>query len=35
MNKKYDAIIIGVGVIGAPIAYELCKMGYKRWASIS
>ena len=29
MNKKYDAIIIGVGVIGAPIAYELCKMGYK------
>ena len=29
MNKKYDAIIIGAGVIGAPIAYELCKMGYK------
>ena len=28
-NKKYDAIIIGTGVIGAPIAYELCKMGYK------
>ncbi len=22
MNKKYDAIIIGAGVIGCPIAYE-------------
>ena len=29
MNKKYDAIIIGAGVIGSPIGYELCKMGYK------
>ena len=29
MTKKYDAIIIGAGVIGSPIAYELCKMGYK------
>jgi len=29
MSKKYDAIIIGAGVIGAPIAYELAKMGYK------
>ena len=29
MTKKYDAIIIGSGVIGAPIAYELTKMGYK------
>ncbi|MCP4693506.1 MAG: FAD-binding oxidoreductase [Desulfobacterales bacterium] len=29
MNKKFDAIIIGAGVIGAPIAYELSKMGYK------
>jgi sarcosine oxidase subunit beta len=29
MNKKYDAIIIGAGIIGAPIAYELSKMGYK------
>ena len=29
MNKKYDAIIIGAGVIGSPIAYELSKMGYK------
>ena len=29
MNKKYDAIIVGAGVIGCPIAYELAKMGYK------
>ena len=29
MNKKFDAIIIGTGVIGAPIAYELAKKGYK------
>ncbi|CAB1080324.1 oxidoreductase, FAD-binding [Olavius algarvensis Delta 1 endosymbiont] len=29
MNKKYDAIIIGAGVIGCPVAYELTKMGYK------
>ncbi|MCP4624715.1 MAG: FAD-binding oxidoreductase [bacterium] len=29
MNKKFDAIIIGAGVIGCPIAYELTKMGYK------
>lgn len=29
MNKKYDAIIVGAGVIGAPIAYELSKKGYK------
>ena len=29
MTKKYDAIIIGAGVIGSPIAYELSKMGYK------
>ena len=29
MNKKYDAIIIGAGVIGSPIAYELARMGYK------
>lgn len=29
VNKKYDAIIIGAGVIGTPIAYELSKMGYK------
>lgn len=29
MTQTYDAIIIGAGVIGAPIAYELSKMGYK------
>ena len=29
MNKKADAIIIGAGVIGAMIAYELAKKGYK------
>ena len=29
MNKKYNAIIIGAGIIGSPIAYELCKMGNK------
>jgi len=29
MTKKFDAIIIGAGVIGAPIAYELSKKGYK------
>jgi hypothetical protein len=27
MTKKYDAIIIGAGVIGAPIAYELVQDG--------
>lgn len=29
MSKTYDAIIIGAGVLGTPIAYELAKMGYK------
>lgn len=29
MNKKYDAIIIGAGVIGACTAYELSKKGWK------
>ena len=29
MDKKYDVIVIGAGVIGCPIAYELSKMGYK------
>ena len=29
MTQKYDAIIIGAGVIGAPIAFELAKIGYK------
>ena len=29
MNKQYDAIIIGAGVIGAAIAFELAKKGYR------
>ena len=29
MNKKVDAIIIGAGVIGACVAFELSKKGYK------
>ena len=29
MNKKADAIIVGAGIIGAMIAYELAKKGYK------
>ena len=29
MNKQYDAIIIGAGIIGAAIAFELAKKGYK------
>ena len=29
MNKQYDAIIIGAGIIGAAIAFELSKKGYK------
>lgn len=29
MNEKYDAIIIGAGIIGAAIAFELSKTGYK------
>jgi len=28
-EKKYDAIIIGAGIIGAAIAFELAKKGYK------
>ncbi|MBT8371267.1 MAG: FAD-binding oxidoreductase [Deltaproteobacteria bacterium] len=28
MHKKYDAIIIGAGVIGAALAFELAKKGY-------
>jgi sarcosine oxidase subunit beta len=28
MTKKYDAIIIGAGIIGASIAFELAKKGY-------
>ena len=29
MNRKADAIIIGAGVIGAAVAFELAKRGYK------
>ncbi len=29
MNKQYDAIIIGAGVIGAAVAFELAKKNYK------
>jgi sarcosine oxidase subunit beta len=29
MNKQVDAIIIGAGVIGACVAFELSKKGYK------
>jgi sarcosine oxidase subunit beta len=29
MTQKYDVIIIGAGISGAAIAYELAKKGYK------
>jgi len=29
MSDKYDAIIIGAGIIGTCVAFELCKKGYK------
>jgi len=29
MSKKYDAVIIGCGVIGCCVAFELAKLGYK------
>ena len=29
MHKQYDAIIIGAGVIGAAVAFELAKKGYQ------
>ncbi len=29
MTKSYDAVIIGAGVIGAAIAFEMAKIGYK------
>ena len=28
MNERYDAVIIGTGIIGAAIAFELAKLGY-------
>jgi len=29
MNRKYDAIIIGAGIIGNSISYEMSKKGYR------
>ena len=29
MQKKYDAIIIGSGVIGCCVAFELAQLGYR------
>jgi sarcosine oxidase subunit beta len=29
MNKHYDAIIIGAGILGAPIGFELARKGWK------
>ena len=29
MNRKADAIIVGAGVIGSAVAFELAKMGFK------
>jgi sarcosine oxidase subunit beta len=29
MNDRYDAVIIGAGVIGAAIAFEMAKKGYR------
>ena len=29
MNKKYDAVIIGAGIIGAAVAFELAQKGYR------
>ncbi len=29
MSSDFDAIIIGAGIIGASIAFELSKKGYK------
>ena len=29
MTEKYDAIIIGAGIIGCSVAFELAKMGRK------
>jgi glycine/D-amino acid oxidase-like deaminating enzyme len=28
MSQKYDAIIIGAGIIGCCVAFELAKQGY-------
>ena len=29
MDKSYDTIIIGAGIIGCCVAFELAKKGYK------
>jgi len=29
MSERYDAIVIGAGVIGAAVGFELSKKGYK------
>ena len=29
MSEKYDAVIIGTGIIGSPIGFELAKKGWK------
>ena len=29
MTKNYDAIVIGAGIIGCCVAFELAKKGYK------
>ena len=29
MSESYDAVIIGAGVIGSCVAYELAKRGWK------
>ncbi len=29
MGERYDAIIIGAGIIGAATAFELAMLGYK------
>ena len=29
MNNRFDAIIIGSGIIGCCVAYEMVKKGYK------
>ena len=29
MSEKYDAVILGTGIIGSPIGFELAKKGWK------
>ena len=28
-NQQYDAIIVGAGIVGAAVAFELAKKGYR------